>query len=262
MTESILDSQLFGLTPLIFFLLMLLLQSAVPRRTRSEKWLSRMGNNALLFVFNTLLNRFLLPLSLVSIAVWAESHQLGIFNLLALPNWLAVLVCVLALDFAIYWQHVATHKFPFLWRMHKVHHADPDMDVTTAVRFHPIELLLSFVYKAACLLLLGAPILAIIIFELLLFLGAAFTHSNIRLPAWLDTALRLVIATPDAHRAHHSTWIEEQNTNYGFFIIWWDKLFGTYTVIPKDGHLEMAIGLSAADDQCDRVDQMLLAPFK
>ncbi len=262
MSELLFQSQFSGFIPLGFFLLMLLLQSIKPRRALPEKWAARMLHNALLFVLNAALTRILVPLSLVGVAAWAQSAGVGLFNLVALPAWSSIFLCVLILDFAIYWQHVATHKFPILWRMHKVHHADRDMDVTTAVRFHPLELLLSLVYKAGCLLILGAPILAVLIFELLLFLGATFTHSNLKLPAWLDKTLRLVIATPDAHRAHHSTLVSEQNTNYGFFIIWWDKLFGTYTVVPKEGHLDMAIGLKAQNDQCERVDQMLLAPFK
>lgn len=262
MSELFFHSQLSGLIPLCFFFLMLVLQGVMPRRNLSEYGLVRMAHNAFLFLVNLAITRVLVPLSLVSVAVWAQSTSIGLFNLIALPTWLSVVLCVLVLDFAIYWQHVATHKFPLLWRMHKVHHADRDMDVTTAVRFHPLELLLSLVYKAVCLLLLGAPILAVLIFELLLFLGAAFTHSNLSLPAWLDRILRLAIATPDAHRAHHSTLIEEQNTNYGFFILWWDKLFRTYTEVPREGHVDMKIGLAAKDDQCERVDQMLLAPFR
>ena len=146
--------------------------------------------------------------------------------------------------------------------MHKVHHADTEMDVTTAIRFHPIELLLSLAFKSLVVIVLGAPAMAIIIFELLLFVGPAFNHSNLKLPSRLDSLLRLFIATPDAHRAHHSTIIAEQNTNYGFFLIWWDKLFGTYTQVPKGGHELMPIGLLAEEDQCHTIDKMLIAPFK
>jgi len=146
--------------------------------------------------------------------------------------------------------------------MHKVHHADTDMDVSTAIRFHPLELILSLAYKSLLVIALGAPLIAVVVFELLLFVSPAFNHSNLKLPLWLDSTLRFFIATPDAHRAHHSIVYEKQNTNYGFFIIWWDKLFGTYTVLPEHAHESMPIGLEAGEDQCDRVDQMLLAPFK
>lgn len=206
--------------------------------------------------------RMLVPLTLVAVAAWAQHQQLGLFHWLAVPSWLACLISVVALDFAIYWQHVATHKIPLLWRMHKVHHADRDMDVTTAVRFHPFELLLSLAYKALVIVLLGAPIVSVIIFELLLFIGPAFNHSNLRLPSWLDKQLRWIIATPDVHRAHHSVHRDEQDTNYGFFLIWWDRLFNTYTAQPREGHEHMRIGLADEEGQCERVDQMLIAPFK
>ncbi len=207
--------------------------------------------------------RLVVQLSLIAVAAYARENSLGLFNafpFLAFP--LVVLLCVIALDFAIYWQHVATHKWGILWRLHKVHHADHDMDVTTAIRFHPIELLLSLVYKSLLVLLLGVPVLAVIIFELLLFVGPAFNHSNLAVPAWLDSKLRLIIATPDVHRAHHSTKIGEQNTNYGFFLIWWDKLFGTYTDIPDEGHVAMKIGLQDPSQRYEKVDEMLLAPFR
>jgi len=262
MLDTFFSSSVVGAVPFLFFLIMLVLQSVMPRRDPPTGGLTRMGHNLLLFVFNTVLMRLLIPLTLVSIAVWSQQQEFGLFNRVSVPQWLSILLCVLALDMAIYWQHVATHKLPILWRMHKVHHADTEMDVTTAVRFHPFELILSIVYKGACLLVLGAPILAVLIFELLLFIGPAFNHSNLTLPVWLDKLLRYVIATPDTHRAHHSQIIEEQNTNYGFFIIWWDKMFGTYTEVPKEGHLKMAIGLKSPVEDFRRVDQMLLAPFR
>jgi len=251
-----------SLIPFGFFLAMLVLQSILPRRDLAKTGFARVLHNIFLFLINAALMRFVAPFALATVALWANQNDLGLFNMMLLPDWLVILLCVIALDFAIYWQHVATHKFPILWRLHKVHHADPNMDVSTAVRFHPIELLLSLLFKALCVLLLGAPIAAVLVFELLLFIGPAFNHSNLRLAAWLDSALRWVVATPDTHRAHHSTMVSEQDTNYGFFIIWWDKLFNTYTELPSGGHIDMAIGVESPDDQCDRIDQMLAAPFR
>ncbi len=251
---------IISLLPVATFVLLLVLQSVLPKRQVSIKDSGRLVHNLLLFFVNTAIMRFAIPLTLISVAVWSAQNNIGLFNLVALPEIVVWLVCVTALDFAIYWQHVATHHFPILWRVHKVHHADHEMDVTTAVRFHPVELVLSLAYKSILVALLGAPITAVIIFELLLFIGPAFNHSNVSLPSWLDGALRKVIATPDVHRAHHSIIVAEQNTNYGFFLIWWDKLFGTYTESPSGGHLSMPIGL--ADEKISRVDQMLVAPFR
>lgn len=248
--------------PIAVFVVLLALQTILPRRALASQISSRIGHNLLLFIVNTLLMRIAVPLSLLVVSVWAAEQGVGIMNMLALPAWLSVLLCVIVLDFAIYWQHVGTHYWPLLWRMHKVHHADTEMDVTTAIRFHPLELLLSLAFKSVVVVILGAPVWAIIIFELLLFIGPAFNHSNIKLAPKLDALLRLFIATPDTHRAHHSTLIYEQNTNYGFFLIWWDKLFGTYTQVPTDGHENMKIGLLAKDDQCSTIDEMLIAPFK
>jgi sterol desaturase/sphingolipid hydroxylase (fatty acid hydroxylase superfamily) len=250
------------LIPIGAFFVFVALQSVLPRRQLLKSGKQRIIHNVALFLVNSLLMKVLVPVSLITASLWAANHGSGVFNLLALPSWLAALVCVVLLDLAIYGQHVATHRFPLLWRMHKVHHADTDMDVSTAVRFHPVELILSLGYKSTLVVLLGAPVSAVIIFELLLFVGPAFNHSNIKLPTRLDTLLRWVIATPDTHRAHHSTVVAEQNTNYGFFLIWWDKLFGTYTRVPKKGHELMPIGLKRECDQCDRVDQMLIAPFR
>ncbi|NND82169.1 MAG: sterol desaturase family protein [Gammaproteobacteria bacterium] len=252
---------LISALPLILFLLLLVLQSLFPRRDLSRVGQRRGWHNLFLFAFNFVLLRFLIPLTLLSTANWALANQLGVFNLIAAPNWLAIVVTVIVLDFAIYWQHVATHKIDLLWRMHKVHHADHDMDVTTAVRFHPLELVLSLLYKALLVILLGAPLAAVIIFELLLFIGPAFNHSNLAIPARVDAALRKMIATPDVHRAHHSIDINEQNTNYGFFLIWWDRWFQTYTERPAAGHRTMSIGLVSQESECERVDQMLIAPF-
>ena len=257
-----LNTSVITFIPVVLFVVLLVLQATFPRRSLASQVSSRIGHNLLLFVVNTLLMRFAVPVSLLLVSTWASERGIGLVNVLALPAWFSILACVIILDFAIYWQHVATHYWPLLWRMHKVHHADTEMDVTTAIRFHPLELLASLAYKSMLVVLLGAPAWAIIMFELLLFIGPAFNHSNVRLAPKLDAFLRLFIATPDTHRAHHSTLIYEQNTNYGFFLIWWDKLFGTYTQMPEEGHKAMRIGLLAKDDQCNTIDEMLIAPFK
>ncbi len=256
------DVGILKLVPFGAFIVFLALQTLWPRRPQGVSGKQRLLHNAALFVVNSILLKVLIPLTLISASIWSIEQSIGVFNWITTPTWVSVLICVVLLDLAIYGQHVATHRFPLLWRMHKVHHADTDMDVTTSIRFHPIELILSLAYKSVFVILLGAPALAVIIFELLLFVGPVFNHSNTKLPLALDRALRWVIATPDTHRSHHSTIVAEQNTNYGFFLIWWDKLFGTYTDVPKGGHEAMPIGLKDDHDQCDRVDQMLTAPFR
>ena len=248
------------------FVLLLVLQYLWPRRDLALSGMNRVIQNLILFAVNTLFMRLLVPITLLASAQWAIQSGWGLFNLIQfnlvqLETWIVVVVCVIFMDFAVYWQHVATHKIPLLWRMHKVHHADHDMDVTTAIRFHPLELVLSLLFKALVVVLLGATIVAVLIFELLLFIGPAFNHSNLNVPAWLDTKLRWVIATPDVHRSHHSVYVKEQNTNYGFFLIWWDKIFASYTPQPADGHRGMQIGISNIGKSCERVDKMLLAPF-
>ncbi|MEO0369775.1 MAG: sterol desaturase family protein [Pseudomonadota bacterium] len=254
---------IISLIPLFFFGLCWLGQSLLPKREQVNPLRSpRVGHNLLLFCVNLLVTRLVVPLSLVTVALFAAEHPFGLFHLVAWPQWIEILLAVILLDMAIYWQHVATHKIPLLWQMHKVHHADEEMDVTTAVRFHPFELVLSLGYKALVIYLLGVSAIAVSIFVLLLFIGPAFNHSNIALPKRLDTMLRWVIATPDTHRTHHSTVHAEQDMNFGFFLIWWDRLFGTYQQDPLHGHEEMQIGLPRGSEPSQvRVDQMLAAPF-
>ena len=181
----------------------------------------------------------------------------------SVPGWLAVLASVVLLDLAIYFQHVMFHAVPAFWRLHMVHHADLDFDVTTGLRFHTIEILLSFGIKAAVILLLGAPAVAVLVFEVLLNATSIFNHSNARLPLALDRLLRLFIVTPDMHRVHHSVIVRETNSNFGFNLPWWDWLFGTYRDQPAEGHDGMTIGLQQFRDQSrvERLHWMLLLPF-
>lgn len=246
------------------FLLLLCLQFVFPKRKfDSAVYIARL-HNGLLFVVNLLIFKFLVPLSLIAVAIWSSNQQLGLFNQFAGDSWWQVLVSLILLDFAIYWQHVASHKWNWLWRIHRVHHFDLEMDITTAVRFHPLELFLSLLYKALVILLLGAPVLAVVIFEFLLLAGAMFSHSNLYLPIRAERWLRYVLVTPDMHRIHHSIYQKEHDTNYGFFLPWWDFWFNSYTAEPKDGQQTMKIGLkqNREPEFCGRVISLLKIPFR
>jgi sterol desaturase/sphingolipid hydroxylase (fatty acid hydroxylase superfamily) len=195
-------------------------------------------------------------------ALLAKEQGWGIFNNLTLPAWPGVILSVIALDFVIYLQHVLFHAVPALWRLHMVHHADLDFDVTTGLRFHTLEILLSMGIKLAAVVLLGAPAPAVFIFEILLNATSMFSHGNVRLPYWLDRSLRLLLVTPEMHRVHHSTNPVETNSNFGFNVPWWDYLLGTYRAQPSQGHEGMTIGLSQfRDHRVEQLRWMLTLPF-
>ena len=219
-------------------------ETVAPRRkytaSKPARWLSNLG----LAVINTLAIRLVLALGAVGIALEAQNQRWGLLNHVAWPGWLEVILGVLALDLVIYLQHVLFHAVPVFWRLHQVHHADPDFDVSTGLRFHTIEIVLSMGIKAAAIVLLGAAPLAVLAFEVLLNATSMFNHSNVRMPLWLDRVLRLIVVTPDMHRVHHSTIRRETNSNYGFNLPWWDYLLGTYRAQPKLGHEGMRIGLA------------------
>jgi sterol desaturase/sphingolipid hydroxylase (fatty acid hydroxylase superfamily) len=244
-------------------LFMALWEALAPRRRlsvgRPWRWSSNLG----LVALDTLAVRFLAPAGVVGIAVLAEERGWGLFHYAALPAWLTVLLSVVALDLAIYLQHVMFHAVPLLWRLHMVHHADLDFDTTTGVRFHTIEIVLSLGIKAAVVVLLGAPAVAVLIFEVLLNATSMFNHGNVRLPTGIDRLLRLVVVTPEMHRVHHSVHARETNSNFGFNLPWWDYLFGTYKPQPADGHEGMTIGLEHFRDErkVERLHWMLLLPF-
>ncbi len=203
------------------------------------------------------------PLAGTAAAAYAGAHGIGIFNWLDWPQWLEAALTVIALDFAIWAQHVATHKVPLLWRVHQVHHADVDIDVTTAVRFHPIEIALSVLWKIVCVFILGPAVFAVVLFEIILNAGAMFSHANIAVPGPLDRVLRRLIVTPDMHRVHHSVLRNEHDSNFGFNLSVWDRLFGTYVENPEKGHDAMTIGLPAYQtDEPARLDWSLSLPFK
>jgi sterol desaturase/sphingolipid hydroxylase (fatty acid hydroxylase superfamily) len=244
-------------------LLMALWELLAPRRHRTvgrpARWLSNLG----LVAVDALAVRLVVPLGAVGLALLAEGRGWGVFNNLAVPAWLAVALCVVALDLIIYLQHLMFHAVPLFWRLHMVHHADLDFDATTGVRFHPVEVILSAGIKLGAVVLLGAPALAVLLFEVLLNATSVFNHGNVRLPAWLDRVLRLVLVTPDMHRVHHSVLSRETNSNFGFNLPWWDFLFGTYRAQPAAGHEGMTVGLEQVRDErkATWLHWLLLLPF-
>lgn len=234
-------------------------EALAPARPRKFSRAWRWPNNLALVFLDSFLVRLLLPGIAIGAAIWAQAQGWGVLNLLPAPGWLAFVVALVALDLAIYGQHVAMHKVPVLWRLHRVHHADPDFDATTGLRFHPAEILLSAVYKAVVAIVLGAPPEAVLVFEILLNAGALFTHANAGLPPKLDAALRHVFVTPDMHRVHHSPERAETDSNYGFNLALWDRWFGTYRTHAARGEIGLD-RFGARDDQ--RLDRLLVQPFK
>jgi len=239
------------------------LSALFPRRTLRSSWWQRWLNNIGIAALDTLIVRVLFPTAAVGFAIAINERQWGLMNWLPLTDWFAVLLTIILLDMLIYWQHVIFHHVPVLWRLHKVHHTDLDIDVTTGFRFHPVEIVLSMLIKCIAILLLGAPALGVLLFEVILSTAAMFNHSNLRLPLMLDRWLRKVIVTPDMHRVHHSTINQETNSNFGFSLAIWDRLFGSYCAQPQFGHNEMKIGLDEYR-QPDRLHlpRLLLLPFE
>lgn len=220
-----------------------------PRRKlvlgRTPRWFT----HALFFLTNAAVGRILSMVVVVgSAATWADTHVFGIFNQTAWPNWAEALLAFILLDLAVWAQHLALHRSRFLWAVHKVHHSDRDLDATTALRFHPFELIVSTLFKSACVALLGVPVMVALAFELWLNCNALFNHSNIRLSRPIDRIVRTVFVTPDMHLVHHSTDVAEQNRNYGFALTWWDRLFGTYAGESVMGREHQTVGLSEVRD--------------
>ena len=245
------------------FLVMGLWEVLAPRRKRSVsrwvRWSSNLGITAL----NTILLRIVIPAGAIGAAVLAEEESWGLLHQLVLPGWIAVWLSVLLLDLAIYGQHIVFHAVPALWRLHRMHHADLDFDVTTGTRFHPLEILLSMGFKLLVVVVLGVPVLAVLIFEILLNLTSMFNHANLALPSRIDSLLRLFLVTPDMHRIHHSLIPRETNSNFGFSLPWWDRLFGTYSNQPADGHEAMIIGVDQFRSHRELwPDRMLMQPFR
>jgi sterol desaturase/sphingolipid hydroxylase (fatty acid hydroxylase superfamily) len=245
------------------FIAMALWEAAAPRRPRAYSRLTRWPSNLVIVALNTALVRILLPTTAVGLALLGARRGWGLLNNLPIPPWAAVVASVFLLDAAIYLQHVMFHAVPALWRLHRMHHADLDFDVTTGARFHPIEIILSMLIKFGVVAALGAAALGVLVFEVLLNATSMFNHGNVRIPVPLDRMLRLLVVTPDMHRVHHSIVVEETNSNFGFNLPWWDRLLGTYRAQPAAGHDRMTIGIAqfrAARELW--LDRMLLQPFR
>ena len=238
-------------------------ESAAPRRkalyTRSTRWPHNLG----LLLADVVVLRLLAPGAAIGVALAAEEGGWGLLNAVSLPWWMAVPVGVVLLDLVIYLQHVMFHAAPTLWRLHRVHHADLDFDVTTGTRFHPVEILISTLVKCAAVAAIGASPAAVLVFEVLLNATAMFNHANASLPWWVERWARWLVVTPDMHRVHHSMLDDESSSNFGFSLPWWDRLFGTYKAQPKLGHDAMTIGVDAFRSRKDvRLDQLLIQPFQ
>lgn len=249
------------------FLVMALAELALPKRalqaSKPRRWLTNLAIVGIGGLLVRLMGAFVIPLLAVAAAFYAEANSLGLLNWLAWPLWLEFTFALIVLDLAIWFQHWVSHKLPLLWRLHQVHHADVDFDVTTALRFHPVEIALSMLYKIALVLLLGPAAVAVVLFEVILNGCAMFNHANVALPRGLDRVLRLIIVTPDFHRVHHSVLPHEHDSNYGFNLSVWDRLFATYTDQPSAGHSDMVIGLARyQSDQPTRLVWCLLLPFR
>jgi len=239
------------------------LEAFAPRRRPSAPRGWRYANNLALVAVDSLFVRLLFPLAGVGFALLAQERGWGLFNLWEAPGWLAFLASFVLLDLVIWGQHVAFHRVPALWRLHRMHHADLDFDVSTGLRFHPFEIGLSMLVKFAAVAVLGAPPLAVLAFEIALNATSMFSHANLRLPERLDAALRRVIVTPDMHRVHHSVDPVETHSNFGFNLSIWDRLFGSYRAQPAKGHEGMAIGLPIFRDGAElRLDRLLTQPFR
>lgn len=245
------------------FALMALWEIVAPRRTLTVSKSVRWTNNLGLVFFNSIVLRLIFPAAAVGMAVFAAENGWGLLNHFEVSFPLAVMISVVAMDFIIYLQHVLVHAVPALWRLHRVHHADLDYDVTTGSRFHPIEIILSMLIKFATILVLGPPVVGVVIFEVVLNAMAMFNHGNVRLPPGIDRVLRLIVVTPDMHRVHHSVEDNEANSNFGFNLSIWDRLFGTYIPQPRGGHEGMTIGIHKYREprQVAWLPGMLALPF-
>lgn len=226
---------------------------------RGRRWPVNLG----LGMLNTVLLRLLTPVLAYFVAIWAEDHGVGLFNNLAVPAWLSVVASLLLLDMTIYWQHRLMHVLPWLWRLHRVHHTDVALDVTSGLRFHPLEILFSLAVKVSVVLVLGAPAVAVLVFEVLLSSFSLFTHTNFAIPTGVDRVLRALVVTPDMHRIHHSVLREEHDRNYGFNLSCWDHLFASYRDQPGQSQADLRLGLEQFRQVHEqRFPALLSQPFK
>jgi len=257
-TEAIFRLTTFAALLAVLLLLEMILPRTKGRLSRLIRWPANFGVGFL----GLLLGRLLAPVSAIGVATLAADNDFGLLNVLQLPPALALPAAVIALDGIIYLQHRAMHIFPVLWRLHRMHHTDVDIDVSTALRFHPFEIALSLAIKLAAVSLLGAPALAVLVFEITLNGCAMFNHANLRIPIWMDRVLRVAIVTPDMHRVHHSVREQERITNFGFCLSVWDRWLGTYTSQPSNGVENITTGLPGYDAiDSARIDRMLTNPL-
>ena len=245
LSESTIRLSVFGGLFVLLAILEMLVPRRIPKPVKTQRWIT----NWIIVIIDSVIVRLIFATAAVGGAIWAQGAGYGLFNLVSAPDWIAVLVSFVVLDFTVWLSHVASHKIPLFWKIHRMHHSDVDFDVTTAIRFHPIEIVLSMVWKFAVVVALGAPAISVLLFEIMLNGTAMFNHSNMKLPLWLDRYVRLFVVTPDMHRVHHSIIHNETDSNYGFNFPFWDRLFGTYVDQPKAGHDEMTIGLPAWQDE-------------
>ena len=263
MLSLILDNH--SLVRLLAFLLAVVLVGSweilKPRRALSLSKPLRWVNNWLVSAVNSLLLPLVFPILAVGVALLASERHWGLFNVLDVPVLFGIPLFILLFDLAIYWQHRLYHIIPWLWRLHRMHHADADFDVSTGIRFHPLSIILSMLIKMVVIVLLGPPAVAVLLAEIILNVTAMFNHGNIYLPPRLDAILRLFVVTPDMHRVHHSVHADETDSNFGFNFPWWDRLFGSYRAQPRDGHQDMAIGVRGFQDaKSQMLHRLLLHP--
>ncbi len=248
---------------IIVLFTMALLEYSWPKRNQKVGRLIRWPRNLGITLLGTLLVRFMGPLTAGAVAIWASKQNIGLFNLANTPYMISFPMVLIVFDMLIYWQHVLFHRIPFFWRFHKIHHIDQELDVTSGIRFHPVEIVFSMLIKSLAVLVLGAPFWSILAFEVLLNASAMFNHANVRLPEPVDRILRKLIVTPDMHRVHHSVIPKETHSNFGFNLAIWDRIFGTYRDQPEAGHENMTLGLpSHQDAQKTTLLKMLVLPFR
>ena len=244
-------------------ILMAIWEIIAPRRkltvSKGKRWLG----NLFMVVINTLIIRIVFPTAAFGVALFAQKQGWGLFNFIEINYWLLIILSVVWLDLIIYLQHIMFHAAPHLWLVHRMHHLDLDFDVTTGIRFHPIEILISLLIKFAAIITIGVPPVAVVIFQILLNGTSMFNHGNVRIPIWLDSIIRMLIVTPDMHRVHHSSIARETNSNFGFNFSFWDRLFGTYKAQPEAGHEKMTIGLNTFRDarHCISLWGLITTPF-
>lgn len=245
------------------FVLMAAWEFVAPRRPLASPRVRRWPTNLSIVALNTLTARVLFSTGAVGAAALAAERQWGALNLVGWPQWASVLAALVVMDVVLYLQHVVFHAVPVLWRLHMMHHADLDVDVTTGARFHPVEIVLSMLIKLAAIVVIGAPPAAVLTFEVVLNAASMFNHSNVRMPLPLDRVLRWIVVTPDMHRIHHSVVRDETNSNFGFSVSWWDRLLGTYRPEPATSQIEMPLGLEQFRDPRDlTLVGSLVLPFR